>query len=172
MNKTYLYIAGMLAVLITAGSVVLLSSGSGDEAQTVAVGPINYVDRLNGSYTEAVATYTTTQPVFAEQEIRFDSPEHESLKEADIITYDIDGVQITLDKKTNHISFAGLNPRDKISVTQESISIISNMPSDWSGKLTLNKDDLTIGNNLCVELVAQNITACHAMPKDNGGISS
>lgn len=175
MNRTYLYIAGILLVAAI-GSTALIMRVSSDAPQHVSTEAIVYFDNISGQHNAASITYTSYNPVFNEKTISLDTNKNETPDNVDIISYNIeskkqDDIFITINKNKNLISLKGLAPREKISVIQNSKYVMSNIPSDWSGKLTLNKDNLEISKNLCFELIVQNITACHAVTQNKGGVS-
>ena len=136
----------------------------------------NYFDTVEGDFKNASVTYTNLAPSFDEKTIPLKSSSIETDIQSKLIGYEIElannkFISITLDKDKNLISFKGLNPQDKISVTKNSKQILSPTPSDWSGKLTLSNKDVQIGNDLCFKFTSQNITACHAITKEIGGVT-
>ena len=178
MNKAPLFIIGSLSLVViaTAGWFVMNNAQEKTLVTAELVANTNYFDTVEGDFKNASVTYTNLAPSFDEKTIPLKSSSIETDIQSKLIGYEIElannkFISITLDKDKNLISFKGLNPQDKISVTKNSKQILSPTPSDWSGKLTLLDNDIQINNDLCFKLIKQKIIVCHAKPSAIGGVS-
>lgn len=174
MNKIYLYIAGILTVVVIGSATFTINKEASQPASKSAQN-LSYYDYVTGDLQKAVITYTSYHPDFSEKVVAINSDKQKT-SNADLIAYDLqtdtnEAIHISIDKKIKQISVKGLNPQEKISIIKDSKYILSQIPSDWSGKITLTTDDLEISNGLCLELLGQNITACHAKEQNEGGVS-